>query len=151
MQLTLRTGCSLTTSAYIVLWSGMQVVLMTRRQYVIVARHGLRRDEVDSAWAATSKRPWDPPLADGAPAKVHPNQSTLDFIPLKEVSNLYSTFWSTKVWPHDCKQRSIYQPLCRMVMDAAILSQFRMHLSLPPCSEVGTERTSKLLDANQEA
>lgn len=43
---------------------------MALRQYVIVARHSLRRDEVDETWVSQVHRPWDPPLAEEASAKV---------------------------------------------------------------------------------
>lgn len=38
----------------------------SQKQCLLVMRHGRRQDEVESAWASTSLRPWDPPLsADG--------------------------------------------------------------------------------------
>ena len=38
--------------------------LGTKRQYLVVMRHGERMDEIDVSWRETSKRPWDPPLSD---------------------------------------------------------------------------------------
>ena len=38
--------------------------LGTKRQYLVVMRHGERMDEIDLSWRETSKRPWDPPLSD---------------------------------------------------------------------------------------
>lgn len=38
--------------------------LGTKRQYLVVMRHGERMDEIDVDWRETSKRPWDPPLSD---------------------------------------------------------------------------------------
>ncbi len=35
------------------------------RQCLVVMRHGLRQDEVQSDWASTSLQPWDPPLSAG--------------------------------------------------------------------------------------
>ena len=40
------------------------------RQYLIVVRHGLRQDELDSRWAQQAQRPWDPPLAEAGNAQV---------------------------------------------------------------------------------
>lgn len=37
--------------------------LGTKRQYLVVMRHGERMDEIDVSWRETSKRPWDPPLS----------------------------------------------------------------------------------------
>jgi hypothetical protein len=37
--------------------------LGTKRQYLVVMRHGERLDEVDVAWRETAERPWDPPLS----------------------------------------------------------------------------------------
>ncbi len=37
--------------------------LGTKRQYLVVMRHGERLDEIDVSWRAQSKRPWDPPLS----------------------------------------------------------------------------------------
>ena len=37
--------------------------LGTKRQYLVVMRHGERLDEVDVEWRGTAERPWDPPLS----------------------------------------------------------------------------------------
>ncbi|CAL8466106.1 g5642 [Coccomyxa elongata] len=37
--------------------------LGTKRQYLVVMRHGERLDEIDVSWRAQSLRPWDPPLS----------------------------------------------------------------------------------------
>jgi hypothetical protein len=37
--------------------------LGTKRQYLVVMRHGERIDEVDLNWRQQSDRPWDPPLS----------------------------------------------------------------------------------------
>ena len=34
-----------------------------KKQFLVVMRHGLRQDEVQSDWSSTSSRPWDPPLS----------------------------------------------------------------------------------------
>lgn len=43
---------------------------MSPRQYLIVARHGLRQDELDSRWVQQAQRPWDPPLAESGTTQV---------------------------------------------------------------------------------
>ena len=48
--------------------------LGTKRQYLVVMRHGERMDEIDMSWRETSKRPWDPPLSDkGLPFHLLPD------------------------------------------------------------------------------
>ena len=46
--------------------------LGTKRQYLVVMRHGERMDEIDVSWRSTSKRPWDPPLSDKGLLQVRP-------------------------------------------------------------------------------
>ncbi len=46
--------------------------LGTKRQYLVVMRHGERMDEIDVGWRQTSKRPWDPPLSDKGLLQVGP-------------------------------------------------------------------------------
>jgi len=47
--------------------------LGTKRQYLVVMRHGERLDEIDVSWRAQSERPWDPPLSPKGEKQVRTN------------------------------------------------------------------------------
>ncbi len=80
--------------------------LGTKRQYLVVMRHGERMDEIDVGWRETSKRPWDPPLSDKGLLQVGPRCS-------------FTGMQIGVVWRGLCKQ-----PICKCCSAIKVVQNF---------------------------